>query len=213
MKRALSLTVLLCATACGGGIKGKSDAGAGSGGSSGGSGGSGSETFTGTGTFTATSAAGPVNATLAPIIEIGGSPNFLGSFAFSINIGTATGRDGLTFSSPSGITSNLLGLSVGFPGTAPTTGTFTQDSTGYCGTIGLTYSNDAQTINENFTAGADACPPSNPGNTGSWSLTLSSLTLGPTNSDTGVTYYTAHGSFSASMVDGASGTGTLSVTF
>ncbi len=182
----------------------------------GGSGGSaGATSFTGMGTFTAMgSDAGTVSATMAPVITLSGSPSFSGSYSFNIgDQGSLLPSGGtLTFKSPSGITSVQLAIGIEFPGTAPTTGTFTDATANVCGTLSMIYSNDALTIDNNFTAGQPACPAGTaPMNTGSWSLTLSSLSLGPTMNT--VTYYTAHGSLTASMIDGNGDTGSINLTF
>ncbi len=217
--RRLFLSLALCTvvSACGSGSKGTTAGGSGgssgssgSGASSGGSSGSGNGEFPSGGTFTVSGA------------DSGSASAKLAGFQSSLTTGTSDGTelgiaavngDGTSsavFSTPTGIASYTFTGNLYFPA-QPTSGmTLTNSQT--CGSIAFSYGSASKPFEYGFeassTAGANCTSATS--NAGSWTLTLSSVTLVP-----GVVNnsYTAHGTLNATMPDGMGDTGTLDLTF
>lgn len=213
----LSVALATVVSACGPGSKGATAGGSGGGNSSssgsggassGGSSGSGDDQFPSSGTFTVT---GTNSA----------SANLAG-FQTSLTTGTSDGTEwsvaavngdstsSAVFSTPTGIASYTFTCSLYFPA-KPAAGT-TLTSSQTCGSIGFSYGSAAKPFEYDFeassTAGASCTAASS--NKGSWTLTLSSVTLVPGVVDTS---YTAHGTLTATLPDGNGDTGTLDLTF
>lgn len=173
----------------------------------------------------------------------GGAPTVT-FFIYSSVAGAAAGS--LRFQSPADATSGLLDVQIGLPSASP--GTYAQAQSCGSGVLGVYLpapdpsicATDADTFNcpdgcelsaappqvctpilpmQTYAAlGADDCfgDPTPP--TGSWTLTLTSLTVDPKGLDSsGILNYAAHGSLSATLLDQDPDAGTagvsLSLTF
>ena len=172
----------------------------------------GSGDFSGSGTFTATGAdAGGDSAMLSGIdMTLAAFLTSTNVYQLSMAATFGDGKSSAAFSGPGSVGTYTLTSSVVFTG-APASG-MTVTGTTSCGSTSFDYGPTAKPFEYSFEASVQGanCSTVTGANAGSWTLTFSSVS-GP-EGDLG-NFYTAHGTFEATMPDGTGGTGTLSLTF
>jgi hypothetical protein len=122
------------------------------------------------------------------------------SFLAVAQLGGDNGTEVLLFSSPAGVATAALDANIAL-GPAPLPGTYTAQSVGVSGSVGLAYTTASGA--EAFAASASA---------GSWTLSLTSVE-GPDGGTGPLLYELVHGTLAADLVDGQGGSGTLQIAF